>query len=421
MMRQPGLVLLYSMSMFPIITLSAVEQLSEVYHLSGDPDYRFVTLRWEYPRHVPTLYGFQVHYCELQAWGPNRCRTKVVDASAGMHETLNSSPFYMYSVIINGLRMATNYTFEVQPIEARRTRYFMDTRLNNLSKKIIIPTKGFSARASLCLPDVSEVEVSTGPYFGGRIAVETGGEGENCAVSGDGSSPREVYTLRIQHKLCGSQVNRTAVATFILVQENLPILTHSTRRFLVLCTFQPETLTVRAGLNLPSTSSGNDLMPSSETPSMNEVTGNEVQASPLQLLQDDFAGRALNEESEAQLVLATVIVIAMLVGVGLTIWWFVPSTTSNRSILTDETLPTSSALIFDNYENSLRDSLGSVIDFGASLDNDRHDETISNDDENNIWRDGVCNNAILQQACNIYTISNESPTITVENSSHSEA
>ena len=105
-----------------------------------------------------------------------------------------------------------------------------------------------SAKASLCLPDVSEVEVATGPYFGGRIAVETAaGEGELCAVDGDGASPRDTYILRIQHKLCGSQVNRTAVATFILVQENLPILTHSTRRFLVLCTFQPETLTVRAG------------------------------------------------------------------------------------------------------------------------------------------------------------------------------
>lgn len=104
-----------------------------------------------------------------------------------------------------------------------------------------------SARASLCLPDVSEVIVSTGPYFGGRIAVETAEDGEHCTVDGDGASPRDKYVLRIEHKLCGSRVNRTAVATFILVQENLPILTHSTRRFLVLCTFQPETLTVRAG------------------------------------------------------------------------------------------------------------------------------------------------------------------------------
>lgn len=106
-----------------------------------------------------------------------------------------------------------------------------------------------SAKASLCLPDVSEVEVSTGPYFGGKIAVESsdGAKSESCSVGGDATSARDTYILRIEHKYCGSTVNRTTVSTFILVQETLPILTHSTRRFLVLCTFQPETLTVRAG------------------------------------------------------------------------------------------------------------------------------------------------------------------------------
>ena len=96
---------------------------------------------------------------------------------------------------------------------------------------------------------MSEVEVSTGPYFGGRITVESsdGAKTENCSVGGDATSAKDTYTLRIEHKTCGSSVNRTTVATFILVQETLPILTHSTRRFVVLCTFQPETLTVRAG------------------------------------------------------------------------------------------------------------------------------------------------------------------------------
>jgi len=51
--------------------------ISEVLHLSAEPDFRDVTLRWEYDRHAPKLYGFHVHYCELQAWGPNRCRFKV--------------------------------------------------------------------------------------------------------------------------------------------------------------------------------------------------------------------------------------------------------------------------------------------------------------------------------------------------------
>lgn len=115
-------------------------------------------------------------------------------------------------------------------------------------QRTLIPV---SARATLCLPDVSEVEVHTGPHFSGRIAVEANEDVEDalepCAVSGDAASPRESYTLRIDHRRCGSHVNRSTVATFILVQENLPILTHSTRRFLVLCTFQPDALIVRAG------------------------------------------------------------------------------------------------------------------------------------------------------------------------------
>lgn len=93
--------------------------------------------------------------------------------------------------------------------------------------------------------------MSTGPYFGGRIAVESS-DGEKCAIDGEPNSPRDTYILRINHTECGSQVNETTVATFVIVQENLPILTHSTRRFLVLCSYQPETLTVRAGINLPN-------------------------------------------------------------------------------------------------------------------------------------------------------------------------
>lgn len=101
----------------------------------------------------------------------------------------------------------------------------------------------------------SEIEVSTGPYFAGRIAVEAA-DGERCAIDGDPTSPRDSYTLRINHHECGSKVNETTVATFVIVQENLPILTHSTRRFLVICSYQPETLTVRAGLSLPTNHKG---------------------------------------------------------------------------------------------------------------------------------------------------------------------
>lgn len=53
--------------------------ITEVLHLIGEPDFRDVILRWEFGEDDkrPRLLGFQVNYCELQAWGPHRCRTKV--------------------------------------------------------------------------------------------------------------------------------------------------------------------------------------------------------------------------------------------------------------------------------------------------------------------------------------------------------
>lgn len=54
---------------------------TDVLHLFGEPDFRDVRLRWEYGQEEeeerPRLLAFQVHYCELQAWGQYRCRTKV--------------------------------------------------------------------------------------------------------------------------------------------------------------------------------------------------------------------------------------------------------------------------------------------------------------------------------------------------------
>lgn len=106
-----------------------------------------------------------------------------------------------------------------------------------------------AAHATKCLPDVSEIEVETGPYFGGKIVAEN----NNCFIQGNPLDDRSSYSMKIEHDKCGSHVNHETltVETFITVQENLGILTHSTRRFMVVCTFQPDTLTVRARLALP--------------------------------------------------------------------------------------------------------------------------------------------------------------------------
>ncbi|XP_044267138.1 uncharacterized protein LOC123012956 [Tribolium madens] len=220
---------------------------SGIKNLAGEPDYRQVRLHWEVDDDSQS--EFQVRYCELQTWGAHRCRTQMVNES---EENEVDEQAKGYSVEVKGLRMATTYSFEVKRAKEREDRAEGDDKDENT---IVIPTKGFSAKATQCLPHASEIEVSTGPYFGGRIAVEAA-DGERCALDGEASSPRDTYTLRINHTECGSQVNETTVATFVIVQENLPILTHSTRRFLVLCSYQPETLTVRAGINLPTGHSG---------------------------------------------------------------------------------------------------------------------------------------------------------------------
>lgn len=78
-----------------------------------------------------------------------------------------------------------------------------------------------------------------------------------CGIQGDETSANDRYVMRIDHRRCGSQVDheQLTVRTFITVQENLGIFTHSTRRFLVVCSYQPDTLTVRASFSVPGKAS----------------------------------------------------------------------------------------------------------------------------------------------------------------------
>nr|XP_018900439.1 PREDICTED: uncharacterized protein LOC109032652 isoform X1 [Bemisia tabaci] len=395
--------------------------LSDIVQLTAEPDFKSVTLRWEYARSVPILYGFQINYCEMQAWGPNRCRSKVVDKTRDEMQAGGSKRDHqLHTATVNGLRMSTNYTFEVRPLEEKKQT---DSKIH--SKRIVVPTKGFSAKASLCLPDVSEVEVSTGPHFGGRISVEPVGGKEDpskedlCAIKGEADSARDSYILRIDHKLCGSKVNRTTVQTFILVQENLPILTHSTRRFLVLCTFQPETLTVRAGINLPH-HHGNyhHREPPSNFGSYhlndvngNELSGNDVHAAALQQSLDPQSARHYNpEESEARIVLMLMLVMMSSAGLGLVVWWFFPKLKpasrfqpSSSSISSDDTVS-----CFDNdaYFLRERDDLSiAESNFAAALEDDNPGPApppppppiAGGHPRHHALRQGVCNEVLIHQ------------------------
>nr|XP_021191261.2 uncharacterized protein LOC110376932 [Helicoverpa armigera] len=342
----------------PIAEIDANE---EVLHLIGEPDFRDVRLRWEYGKpdeeDRPKVLAFQVHYCELQAWGQYRCRTKVIDtaedekatkpstsSTEAAPTTTTSQPSAvrrgrMYSTRIVGLRMATTYSFEVRPVR-RDARDLADPQSIS-SKIIIVPTKGFSARATQCLPHASEVEVSTGPFFGGRIAVEAADGGpERCSIQGNPNSAQDAYILRIHHDECGSEVNDTTVATYVIVQENLPILTHSTRRFLVLCTYKPETLTVRAGINLPKSNPGDVLhqhKPSSgsvEPYENQDMDYNELQPARLEARKEEPQQSAFGEVT-----LVMFLVVAAFGGVALLIWKVVPQADrDNISIATVSSL-----------------------------------------------------------------------------------
>ncbi|XP_046961512.1 uncharacterized protein LOC124531101 [Vanessa cardui] len=325
--------------------IAEIEADDEVLHLIGEPDFRDVRLRWEYGKtdedDPKKILAFQIHYCELQAWGQYRCRTKVVDnfedersARMTLETTTSKVPVgkrgRTYTTYITGLRMATTYSFEVRPVR-RDARDLADPHSIG-SKIIIVPTKGFSARATQCLPHASEVEVSTGPYFGGRIAVEAADGGpERCSLQGNPNSAQDAYILRILHDECGSEVNDTTVATYVIVQENLPILTHSTRRFLVLCTYKPETLTVRAGINLPKANPGDVLVetkPHGVVEPYNEQELNDNSLQPARL-------EATKEESQqsmfGEITLVMFLVVAAFGGVAFLIWKMVPQADKGNS------------------------------------------------------------------------------------------
>ncbi|KAF4518041.1 hypothetical protein B566_EDAN009274 [Ephemera danica] len=352
-----------------LLVLCSIATLASGDNLEASPDFHSVTLLWGDPTllHADVSKTQNDHeapispaaragtvvvtFCELQAWGPHRCKDKSVQMSRMGR---------VFSAQVNGLRMATRYSFQVRPgsLEVSSS----STSTHNVSplatglpaSTITAQTKGFSARATLCLANSTEVEVDTGPFFGGRISVEPlngtpGDVGPNsgadpevasCSVWGDSQSTRATYRLRFDHHACGGTraLNSSAVATFLLVQESLPILTHSTRRFLVLCTAQPDTLTVSAGISLPG---GVEPAPSSENsvagasgsaepqrvarllrnPSVPPVmlpTLHEPRTQHLPHLQPRLAG-----SSGAQLVLMLALVSTVAVGSGFAAWWAV--------------------------------------------------------------------------------------------------
>lgn len=96
--------------------------------------------------------AFQVYYCEMQAWGPQRCKSKVLKHDEENHIDSDDRSGREFSLVIDNLRMATKYSFQVRQIEGSSGQQKAKAREidgeipnNDLEKKgqtIIIPTKG---------------------------------------------------------------------------------------------------------------------------------------------------------------------------------------------------------------------------------------------------------------------------------------
>lgn len=67
-----------------------------------------------------------------------------LDATTGVPH-MGDPKFRAYTVIVSGLRMATNYSFEVQPKETRRTRFYVQNQSwiqNPSATRVVVQTKG---------------------------------------------------------------------------------------------------------------------------------------------------------------------------------------------------------------------------------------------------------------------------------------
>lgn len=238
------------------ITITTTRNLG-IEDLEAESDYRSIKLKWRY-RPFSRVEGFQVTLCETTSWKikyPCKQRRLLLDVpKKNSHDFIQrTTADGGFEASIYELRMLTNYSVSVKPIFVSRNKDddAKNRALDVVSNVITISTKGFSARTSRCLGNVTDIEVTTGPYFPGKIEVEDTYD-KRCVTYGNKRSARKIYKLTILHDICGSKtVNDSRIQTFIVVHENRELVTHSSRRFLVVCNFLPGTLTIQAAVQIP--------------------------------------------------------------------------------------------------------------------------------------------------------------------------
>lgn len=381
----------------------------DVDKLEGESDFNSIRLHWTYqPLDEEQFNAFKITHCEDQAWGPFRCRNIVLERSKLSEKPLNDGQVE-FSGQVSHLRMATNYTLQVRPLLINQEEEEDLSQQGNSgraisgygrsipeappSAQVFIQTKGFSAKAVSCLTNSTLVEVETGPYFGGKISVE-GSMNPLCATQGNLKSSNTKYRLDIDHTLCGSDILADSVRTYVLVQENLPILTHSTRRFLVVCRYLPEAFTVSAGVSLPGQREPDEIVPVDQT--VNEVDPSELFDSTNSLASrrgNNRAGKALQLQQEtadgdeeipggaglvSQLVLMLVLIVAAVVGLSCAFWHF-----GRHAALVSKAVPESLA------EEGLQSSAGTDPAESDENSAESSQQLTENDDSDDIMNDDV--------------------------------
>ena len=136
-------------------------------------------------------------------------------------------------------------------------------------------------------------------------------------MRGNKKSSQTQYLYTFPHSDCiGVKKNSTGIEATILVQENWPILTSSTKRFKVSCSFKSSSFTVKAGLNLPTVKKSSE-----QTSELNEV------AKALKYTQNEFSTKSIfykknNEEYPlSHIIVMVIFVISAIVGVAATAMW----------------------------------------------------------------------------------------------------
>lgn len=84
--------------------------------------------------------------------------------------------------------------------------------INDKLRTVVLVIVSVSPRS--CLGDRSEIDVATGPYFGGKISVE-GVEDDRCTWIGNPKDPRIIHTFIVDHKICGGTKVNSNIFVFL--------------------------------------------------------------------------------------------------------------------------------------------------------------------------------------------------------------